>query len=1253
MGMYDAFIDVYARDRQLNTGLKGISKIITTFAEDAEEQLILNVVVESQEALAGLNVVQERAAALAADQPTIVPTVENQQALAALENTQATAGETTVALAEVSGAADATGVTMASATPEVEGYSTSLKEVSATADLTAVNFGTASGAVDVFTGSVEAGQGALGKYQLVLGAVAGAVEILGLKTASDIQKADLAYTSVTGSASAAKAVVADLAKSTANTPFALRSVLDPAKILLASHTLGVTRNTVVSDLHTMESAVASVGGGSADIDKITTAIQVMSATGKLGTRQLRQLIAAVPSFDIGKLYANAAKITGEDIGKVQVDLAHGAIPIDEAYKAIITTLKQVPGATDAIKRETDTLGGAFQVLKNDVEESLAGSFEKQLPAVTALIRGAGPVVEILGKDIGALVSGGLVILEQGFQAVRPEVALFVGGLKIAGPIISTVAHGLAAIPAPVLQVGAALYLANAAVDRFGPRLAFTVIGLRDMGAASAATAGEIEVATVATEGLTAATEANAVATEANAVTQEGAFATSGSLLGGLGVAAKQAGGAATGALGGIAEAVNPVTIGFAALTIGGTLLFNKFEKDKQKAKELDESLKAIGKDLAFTQAGAHGADRVQQILDAIKTKGGDAAKAIKDINNSGVSDKDIAYEFTAQSGAIGAVSKSLKEAKKAGDDYANADPYKLTSKAYDDLGNKAKDLSKAYKGTKEAAKDFITVEQAALAEEINQANVVGDKGLAGHFQKISDQLKKDGDVGKAYQDSIQYTDQLIQKQKQQVVATNQVQDAVAAVTESLGATDPDRAFKSLTAPDLSKFYQGYVALADKSQEKASEFVQNIAKSLQVDPDQYGQFAQDLAGFKSQVEDEYGSLISDIQGKFPTLDDVFADKFDVKPGGPSIAALQKNTQTVTKQILDFQHELSDLTAHGFGPLAATIGQQGLQAGGIAAAQAAKLVDQGKTAGVTALQNSFVDYNSALQAGSQSLGTTAEAYLRQKYQLDPSFQVAPDYVLQQDPVKEAALAQQLADAQQRVTDLAAQKADEKSKLQKSTGGRAEANVGNTSDIDAQVATAKANLVAVQKSIDTFNKNTFADLQKQATTAADAVHKSIQNAGIDKEVKKQVADAGKEVKKIPGYVDDSKGSFDQSMKNVFTLREPVKKSIQIYAGALADNLKAAAPNITVTTAKPNAHAAGTDFAPGGLSLLGERGPELAYVPRGTKIWNANQTKQMIDNSRTVNGGSFNFPGITDAASAVSAADNILRLQLAQAGF
>lgn len=67
-------------------------------------------------------------------------------------------------------------------------------------------------------------------------------------------------------------------------------------------------------------------------------------------------------------------------------------------------------------------------------------------------------------------------------------------------------------------------------------------------------------------------------------------------------------------------------------------------------------------------------------------------------------------------------------------------------------------------------------------------------------------------------------------------------------------------------------------------------------------------------------------------------------------------------------------------------------------------------------------------------------------------------------------------------------------------------------------------------------------------------------------------------------------------------------------IAAGAAAGGLAAALFTRLVGAVGIKGFAQGTNFAPGGLSLVGERGPELINLPRGSKVYPNPQTNAML---------------------------------------
>ncbi len=77
---------------------------------------------------------------------------------------------------------------------------------------------------------------------------------------------------------------------------------------------------------------------------------------------------------------------------------------------------------------------------------------------------------------------------------------------------------------------------------------------------------------------------------------------------------------------------------------------------------------------------------------------------------------------------------------------------------------------------------------------------------------------------------------------------------------------------------------------------------------------------------------------------------------------------------------------------------------------------------------------------------------------------------------------------------------------------------------------------------------------------------------------------------------------------------------KEIQGYVDAMNGQLNLGATNAASrlkTSGNINAHAEGTINAPGGMSLVGERGPEVLYIPRGAQIIPNNQLNQVSSHS------------------------------------
>jgi len=70
---------------------------------------------------------------------------------------------------------------------------------------------------------------------------------------------------------------------------------------------------------------------------------------------------------------------------------------------------------------------------------------------------------------------------------------------------------------------------------------------------------------------------------------------------------------------------------------------------------------------------------------------------------------------------------------------------------------------------------------------------------------------------------------------------------------------------------------------------------------------------------------------------------------------------------------------------------------------------------------------------------------------------------------------------------------------------------------------------------------------------------------------------------------------------------------------------------------------------FAPGGLSLVGERGPELVQLPRGSQVFTAAETAGLLGGGKRGYQNTFNItihaPGGQPAMVATAAEDGVRR--------
>ena len=157
-----------------------------------------------------------------------------------------------------------------------------------------------------------------------------------------------------------------------------------------------------------------------------------------------------------------------------------------------------------------------------------------------------------------------------------------------------------------------------------------------------------------------------------------------------------------------------------------------------------------------------------------------------------------------------------------------------------------------------------------------------------------------------------------------------------------------------------------------------------------------------------------------------------------------------------------------------------------------------------------------------------------------------------------------------------------------------------------------------------------STVIDLITSIPGAIIGLHKKMLNAGKDLigalfEGIKSAASA------VGGFVADIAGAIKDAINDLLNL--------PLEVGPLKVLGKTVLPEITLIPR----FAAGTDFAPGGVALVGEEGPELVNLPRGSQVLTASETRDAMTGGDVII--NQNYFGPTTSAGRLREIDWTLR--------
>lgn len=252
--------------------------------------------------------------------------------------------------------------------------------------------GQASGGLGQMGGTLSSLAGGLGLSLGIAGITAGIVALgkeslsLGMK----MEQTKVAFTTLTGSADAALEHLDALRAFAAKTPFEFTDLIDASRRLQA---FGFEAQAVIPMMTNIGDAVAAMGGGADQINRVTLAIGQMSAKGKVSGQEMLQLTeAGIPAW---KYLADAIGVSTAEVMKMS---EKGLIPADKAIQAILAGMNKDFGGMMA--EQSKTAAGAVSNLTDAL-----------VRMGTALGEGATPQIHDFASAMGTAINTRAALME--------------------------------------------------------------------------------------------------------------------------------------------------------------------------------------------------------------------------------------------------------------------------------------------------------------------------------------------------------------------------------------------------------------------------------------------------------------------------------------------------------------------------------------------------------------------------------------------------------------------------------------------------------------------------------------------------------------------------------------------------------------------------------------------------------------------------------------------------------------------------
>lgn len=277
---------------------------------------------------------------------------------------------------------------------------------------------------------------------LLAGSAAAAVAAFGLQAAGSLEQTQVAFSGLLGSAEEADSFIRDMQQFAATTPFEMPGIVKASQQMLA---LGASTDETLARMKVIGGAIATSGAITQEsVDRVVRALAQIQGKGRLASEELNQINEVIPSLQRVQVYTLIGEAMGKSVPQVQALADQGLIPADVALKAIYQQMLLMPGATEAMARQSETLLGRLSTLRDTARQAAAQGFAPMGEAAGNLLAIINPLIGALGGLLGAIAGNAAavhVIEMMAVAFVAMKIDAFIGGLLFLGQAMITAASG--------------------------------------------------------------------------------------------------------------------------------------------------------------------------------------------------------------------------------------------------------------------------------------------------------------------------------------------------------------------------------------------------------------------------------------------------------------------------------------------------------------------------------------------------------------------------------------------------------------------------------------------------------------------------------------------------------------------------------------------------------------------------------------------------------------------------------------------